>query len=68
MNTLNVLINDTPFDLPATATLADAVAQFGIQPPFAAAVNLQFVPNTRYQQTTLQDGARIDLISPVTGG
>lgn len=68
MNTLNVLINDTPFDLPATATLADAVAQFGIQPPFAAAVNLQFVPNTRYHQTALQDGARIDLISPVTGG
>ncbi len=68
MNTLNVLINDTPFELPATATLADAVAQFGIQPPFAAAVNLQFVPNTRYHQTTLQDGARIDLISPVTGG
>jgi sulfur carrier protein len=69
MNTpLKVLINDTPFDLPATATLADAVAQFGIQPPFAAAVNLQFVPNTRYPHTPLHDGDRIELIAPVTGG
>jgi sulfur carrier protein len=69
MNTpLKVLINDTPFDLPAAATLADAVAQFGLQPPFAAAVNLQFVPNTRYHQTLLREADRIDLISPVTGG
>ena len=66
--TLKVLINDTPFDLPAPATLADAVAQFALRPPFAAAVNLQFVPNTRYHQTPLREADRIDLIAPVTGG
>jgi len=69
MNTpLKVFINDTPFDLPAPATLADAVALFALKPPFAAAVNLQFVPNTRYHQTALQEADRIDLIAPVTGG
>jgi len=66
--TLKVWINDTPFDLPATATLADAVAQFALKPPFAAAVNLQFVPNSQYHQTPLHEADRIDLIAPVTGG
>lgn len=66
--TITVLINNTSFTLHAPAKLVDAVTQFGIQPPFAAAVNLQFVPNTRYPQTPLHDGDRIDLIAPVTGG
>ncbi|MDD2879334.1 MAG: sulfur carrier protein ThiS [Rhodoferax sp.] len=65
---MTVRINDIPTALRAPATLADAVKQFGIQPPFAAAVNLQFVPNTRYHQTPLQEADRIDLIAPVTGG
>ena len=65
---LTVLINNTPSELPGNATLADAVTQFGIKPPFAAAINLQFVPNTRYHQTPLREADRIDLIAPVTGG
>ena len=66
--TIQVMINDVAIALPATATLTDAVVQFGIKPPFAAAVNLQFVPNTQYPKTPLHDGDRIDLIAPVTGG
>jgi sulfur carrier protein len=66
--TIQVMINEAPFELPDHATLADAVAQFGLQPPFAAAVNLQFVPNTRYHQTPLHNADCIDLIAPVTGG
>jgi sulfur carrier protein len=38
------------------------------KPPFAAAINLTFVPKTRYDQTALSDGDRIDLIAPVVGG
>jgi sulfur carrier protein len=40
----------------------------GLKPPFAAAVNLQFVPNTQYQHTQLHDADKLDLIAPVTGG
>jgi sulfur carrier protein len=65
---MTVQINDTAFELATTATLADAVALFGIKPPFAAAVNLTFVPNSRYPQTPLHEADRIDLIAPVTGG
>lgn len=67
-STITVFINNTPFELPSNATLADAVALFALKPPFATAVNLQFVPNTRYHQTPLCDADRIELIAPVTGG
>lgn len=68
MNQMNVLINNVSHDLPAGATLADAVAALQAKPPYAAAVNMQFVPNTRYQDTPLNPGDRIDVIAPVTGG
>ena len=65
---LNVLINQQPFALPAGSRLRDAIDRFGIQPPFAAAVNLEFVPRTLYAQRLLQDGDLIELIAPITGG
>lgn len=66
--TIHLWINDTAYELPAHATLLDAVRLLGLKPPFAAAVNLQFVPNTLYPQTLLHEADRIDLITPVTGG
>jgi len=65
---LPVLINQARHQLPAGATLADAVALIGIAPPFAAAVNLQFVPRSQYATHRLQAHDRIELIAPVTGG
>jgi sulfur carrier protein len=65
---LQVLINQAPHTLPQGATLADAVAASGIQPPFAAAVNLQFVPRGQYAGHALADHDKIELISPITGG
>jgi sulfur carrier protein len=66
--TLQVLINQAQHTLPQGATLADAVTIAGIQPPFAAAVNLQFVPRGQYAQHTLNNHDKIELISPITGG
>lgn len=65
---MKVSINKTSHELQPGATLADAVALLAPQPPFAAAVNMQFVPNTQYAQKTLEAGDRIDIIFPVTGG
>ena len=65
---IQVLINHQPHELPQGATLADAVQLAGIKPPFAAAVNLQFVPRTHYAQHTLQPNDQIELIAPITGG
>jgi sulfur carrier protein len=66
--TIQVLINQAPHELPANATLADAVQCAGITPLFAAAVNLQFVPKTQYANYVLQTNDQIELISPITGG
>ena len=38
------------------------------QEPYAAALNLQFVPKARYAQTPLQAGDQIEIIAPITGG
>ncbi|MGV0983786.1 MAG: sulfur carrier protein ThiS [Limnohabitans sp.] len=66
--TIEVLINQAPHTLPQGATLADAVAVAGVQPPFAAAVNLQFVPRGQYAGHALAHHDQIELISPITGG
>lgn len=68
MTTLDITLNGQPLQLPAGATLLDATQASGVQPPFAAAVNLQFVPRSQYNQTLLQTGDQVELISPVTGG
>ncbi|MDE2616849.1 MAG: sulfur carrier protein ThiS [Burkholderiales bacterium] len=65
---MKVTINKHEHELPAGATVADAVAAIEARPPFAAAVNTQFVPKTQYAQQSLKDGDRIEIISPVTGG
>ena len=67
-NTIQVRINQALHTLAQGTTLADAVAIAGIQPPFAAAVNLQFVPRGQYAQHTLAHEDQIELIAPITGG
>jgi len=67
-STIRVLINQIPHELPRGATLADAVQRAGIQPPFAAAVNLHFVPRGHYTQHPLAHNDQVELISPITGG
>lgn len=63
-----VRINGQPHQLPQPATLLDAIEQVGIKPPFAAAVNLQFVPKSQYASTPLSPDDQIELIAPITGG
>lgn len=65
---LTFTINQQPCCLPQGATLADAIAQVGIQPPFAAAINLEFVPKGQYARRLLAEGDQIELIAPITGG
>jgi sulfur carrier protein len=65
---MNVLINDSPKTLPEGATLADAIALIEAMPPFAAAVNRQFVPRSNHATHLLRPDDRIEVIRPVTGG
>ena len=65
---MKVLINDTPHELAQDARLPDALAAIQATPPFAVAVNRQFVPRSQYDGRALQDNDRIEVIRPVTGG
>ena len=65
---MNVLINDSPKTLPDDATLADAIALIEAVPPYAAAVNRQFVPRSNHATHLLKPDDRIEVIRPVTGG
>lgn len=65
---MQVFINRKEYELAEDATLQDAVATIGAKPPFAAAVNTQFVPRAQYAQHRLQPGDQVEIISPVTGG
>ena len=65
---MNVLINQTPVELPEGATVADAVAHLAPRPPYAVAVNLEFVPQARHAEHALAEGDQVEIIAPVTGG
>jgi len=63
-----ITVNGEVLRLPAGATVADAAQARGVQPPFAAAVNMSFVPRPLHGQTPLGEGDVVELISPITGG
>ena len=66
--TIDVLINAHPYTLAASSTLEMAIKAYGIHPPFAAALNMNFVPKAHYATTRLQNADQIELITPITGG
>ena len=47
---MNILINQTPHELPDAATLDAAIAAAAARPPFAVAVNPVFAPTARYAE------------------
>lgn len=65
---MQVFINQIPRECPEDTTLAQALKAMDFAPPFAVAINLQFVPKTQYTHTALKPGDQIEVISPITGG
>jgi sulfur carrier protein len=65
---IQVRVNQVSTELTVPAFLSDAIAAADVKPPFAAAVNMQFVPKKNYAGHALQAGDNIELIVPVTGG
>lgn len=66
--TMQVHLNHEAHELPDGTTLAEALQRLPLVPPYAAAVNLQFVPRTAHADHVLHDGDRVEVIAPVTGG
>ncbi|MEN9277813.1 MAG: sulfur carrier protein ThiS [Thermostichus sp. DG_1_5_bins_95] len=65
---MRVWINQEPHELPEGMTLADAVATAAVNAPFAVAVNQEFIPRSRYAETSLREGDRVEIVAPTVGG
>ena len=65
---IQVWINQISTTLNQPAFLLNAIEASGVKPPFAAAVNMQFIPKKDYATHPLHTGDQIELIVPVTGG
>ncbi len=65
---MQVRINQIARELPDRSSLAQALENAGFTPPFAVAINFQFIPKNQYAATALKDGDEIEVISPITGG
>ena len=67
--TVQVIVNDEPRTVADGATVAALVAELGLGPRrIAVEVNLAVVPRAAYDQTTLRDGDRVEIIHFVGGG
>ncbi len=65
---MRILANQIPRDLPSNSRISDLLSMIEARPPYAVAVNLQFVPKTRHADYILQENDQVEIIAPVTGG
>ncbi|MYM61779.1 sulfur carrier protein ThiS [Pseudomaricurvus sp. HS19] len=66
---IRVLVNDEARELPPHTTLQQALEQWQVEGErIACAINGEFTPRSRYEETLLCEGDRIDLVKPIGGG
>lgn len=65
---MRILANQIPRELPSNSRITDLLTMIEARPPYAVAVNLQFVPKTRHADYILQENDQVEIIAPVTGG
>ena len=65
---MNILINGQSVTVNDNTSLTQALSQFGARPPFAVAVNGDFVPRSQCVVAELKEGDQIELLSPIQGG
>ena len=65
---MRVIVNQTEHQLPIGSKVSDVIGLMNAKPPYAVAVNLNFVPKTKHAEHVLQENDRIEIIAPVTGG
>ena len=65
---MRIIVNQIEYELPHQSVISDALSLIDAKPPFAVAVNMNFVPKTQYDQFSLNENDQIEVITPVTGG
>jgi sulfur carrier protein len=65
---MRIVVNQVEYELPSQSVIADALSLINAKPPYAVAVNLNFVPKTKHSEYRLNDNDQVEVIAPVTGG
>ncbi len=66
---MQITINDQALAITAGLNLAEILASQQLdQGCFVAVLNDTVVPKTTLEQVTIQDGDRIEILSPISGG
>ena len=66
---MNITANGETYELPATRTVAEFIRDRGLHPRFVVVeLNGEPLERARYEQVTLEDGDRIELVRAVAGG
>ncbi len=66
---MKILVNGFSREYPPTATVNDVVADLGLTGKrIAVELNLEIVPNTQYDEQTLADGDRLEIVQAIGGG
>lgn len=68
--TMNVIVNGEhhTFDFIEAETVGAALDKLDFDPPFAVAINGEFVSRSSYPSFLLCEGDCVDVVSPVFGG
>jgi sulfur carrier protein len=65
---MKVIVNDEDVEVAETTTVAGLLAQLGFpEKGIAVAVDLSVLPRSQWQ-TTLTDGAKLEVVAAVQGG
>ena len=67
--TIDVSLNGERLNVEAATLQALLLARgYKLESTFACAINNTFVPRPQWPERTLQNGDRIDIVTPITGG
>ena len=65
---MRIIVNQVEYEMPSHSLVSDALILIVAKPPYAVAVNLNFVPKTKHAEFVLNENDQIEVIAPVTGG
>lgn len=66
---IHISVNGEPRDLPPGTSVADLLGLLGLTPNrVAIELNRTLLPRARYPQTTLHNGATLEIVTLVGGG
>lgn len=65
---MRLIVNQIERDVPENSSIDDVLLLIDATPPYAVAINYEFVPKTKHAEAILHEGDEMEVIAPVTGG